>query len=331
MKPLMNRKILFISPEYFEYEIKVKEKIEELGGEVTFFKNLYNYAEAHTKSYAKLLEKKADTYFLSLLNDIENKTFDYVFIINGETISSSILKKYKKIFVNAEFILYLTETVSSLKGILDKILFFDYVFSFDRKDSETYHFHFRPLFYLDEHIQIYEKKDSYTYDLCFIGTIDSEQYRILKEIHKQMEELGYSMFLYPYIENKFVYYYNKIIKNEFQDSADSEFHYEKLTPEEILNKILDSKVVIDIQDPKKGGLSTRAMEMIAMHKKIITTTTDIQHYDFYTPQNVHIIDWIHPVINPWFIEATFQPLEEHVYDNYSLKAWVLEIFHTHAS
>lgn len=58
MKPLMNRRILFISPEYFEYEIKVKEKIEELGGEVTFFKNLYNYAEAHTKSYAKLLEKK---------------------------------------------------------------------------------------------------------------------------------------------------------------------------------------------------------------------------------------------------------------------------------
>lgn len=62
-------------------------------------------------------------------------------------------------------------------------------------------------------------------------------------------------------------------------------------------------------------------------KKLITTNKDVITYDFYRPENIYVYDdKIGFNFKSIFFTKEYRKLPKEVYDKYSLKNWLKEIF-----
>jgi hypothetical protein len=87
-----------------------------------------------------------------------------------------------------------------------------------------------------------------------------------------------------------------------------------------------SKVLLDIAQPKQEGLSFRIFEAMALEKKVITTNPAIVSYDFYNPENIFIWEeGCTPPANGFFTNA-YASLPAGIVEKYSLQNWVNKIF-----
>jgi hypothetical protein len=325
------KKILFLAPAFFGYELKIKNKMEQLGASVDYY-DARSVTSSLEKAFLKIspniFKNKSQRYFKEILCANKTKDYDYVLIVKCDMISNDILCEMKNTFNNAKFCLYLWDSIKNIPGITDKLSFFDKVLSFDRDDVKNHSFiQLRPLFYIDE----FKKKESisenikYKYDLCFCGTVHSDRYRIIKEIKHYCANNKYHFYTFLYLQSKFIYLFYKITKREFSNTTVEDFDYDKLSGSAISKIANESRVVLDIQHPQQTGLTMRTIEMIGMEKKLITTNRDIMNYDFYNPNNILVIPREKISIPEDFLSKEYEPLEADIYQNYSIENWILEI------
>lgn len=282
------------------------------------------WQRALLKINPRLFDRKTEAYYADIFSKVWHNRYDYVVIVKCDMPTERVLSLLRRHFREAEFCLHMWDSVKNIPNIEKKFRYFDYISSFDRNDCRGYpQFHFRPLFYCDEYRRGV-KDGGYDYDLCFIGTVHSDRWRILKELKRQTEEKGMKMFCYPYLQSRFIYWFYKLTKPEFRDTDIGEFKFEKISSAETADIVDRSDTVIDIQHPGQTGLTIRTIEMIGMNKKMITTNADIKYYDFYDPGNIQVIDRKNPV----FRENTgsrYKPLGERLYEKYSLESWIYEV------
>ncbi len=321
--PIAGKKILFFSPAFFGYEEKIKNKMIELGVEVDAF-DVRSVTGAFERALLKiapdLFTKKTESYYAHIYSKIKNRNYDYILIVKCDMPTERVLHVFRKHFKHAKCCLYMWDSMKNIPNVEKKFKYFDYISSFDRYDCMRHpQIRFRPLFYCDEYRKNTRMKEEY--DLCFIGTVHSDRWRILKELKKQAEKKGFRVFYYLYLQSKFIYWFYKIVKPEFWDTKKTQFQFEKLSSEEIAREVEKSKIVIDIQHPKQVGLTIRMIEMIGMGKRVITTNADIRNYDFYTPINISIIERKNPKLD-LDIDKDYDPPREKIYKGYSLETWI---------
>ncbi|RLV19195.1 capsular biosynthesis protein CpsH [Streptococcus iniae] len=323
---LQGKKILFFSPSFFNYENVIKDKMVELGADVYFFDER-PFSSVYRKALLKLnpnvFSKSTEKYFDLIFNNVSDICFDYVFFLKCETPTLKVLRKYRAYFKNAKFCLYMWDSISNVKNIKKKLIYFDIISSFDKKDSEERGFNFRPLFYSDEYAKPY-KKQFYKYDICSFGTIHSDRYSILTKFVNYSKKNNLKFYFFNFLQGKFMFYFYKIVKKDFLKANISEFSFVKKNSQEIIKTILDSKVVLDIQHPNQTGLTMRTIEMIGLNKKIITTNNSIVNYDFYNKNNILIIDRHNIEIDREFFETEYSALNQDVYKKYSLEFWLYD-------
>lgn len=83
-----------------------------------------------------------------------------------------------------------------------------------------------------------------------------------------------------------------------------------------------SRIIIDVQHPKQTGLTMRCFEALGAKRKLITTNTCIQGYDFYHPDNILIVDRQNPVIPASFYNVPYREIPDNIYVKYSLDNWI---------
>ena len=88
----------------------------------------------------------------------------------------------------------------------------------------------------------------------------------------------------------------------------------------------DSRVLLDIAQPKQDGLSFRIYEAMALEKKIITTNKSVVTYDFYKPENIFVWQNEGTVPPKEFFTFPYSPLQASITEKYSLEHWVKKIF-----
>lgn len=332
---IRGKRILFLAPAFFGYELKIKSKMEDMGAIVDFY-DVRSVTSAKERALLKIspnvFVNKTNKYYDRILKNNNDKNYDYIFIVKCDMITSNILERMKATFKDAKFCLYLWDSVNNIPGIETKFKCFDRILSFDRSDSKNYEkIVFRPLFYLDEYRKKGIADDSVVkeIDLSFLGTIHSDRYAIIKKINKICRENNINFFTFQYLQSKFIYYVYKIMKKEFRDTKISDFSFEKMNAEDISSIVDKSKVILDIEHPKQTGLTMRTIEMIGMKKKIITTNRDIVNYDFYDPQNILVISRDNPEISHSFFNSEYKPLEKDIYDKYYIESWINDILISH--
>ncbi len=329
-KILNHKKILFLAPKFFGYEQKIKSKMEAMGAIVDFYD-----ARSVTKSIDRAIlkispvffKKITKEYFNNILNKCKNTNYDYIFIVKCDMISEDILKQFRNTFNNAKFCLYLWDSVANIPGVSHKFKYFDRVLSFDRFDSNFYNsIIFRPLFYLDEFQNVVNRVENFKYDISFCGTIHSDRYKIVKKIKEFCITNNLKSYNFLYLQSEFIFKFYKMIKKEFSGAKMIDFSFSNLSANEISNIVKDSRIVLDMQHPKQTGLTMRTIEMLGMNKKLITTNYDIVNYDFYNPQNIFVIDRENIKIDKEFFLSSYQPLDQVIYDKYSIENWLSDIF-----
>lgn len=326
---MKKKKVLFFSPAFFGYEKAIVDKLIELNYEVDYFDErsiTKNVEKALLKVVPSFFNNKSQKYYQLIFDKIKDKEYDIVFFIKGDSIPLDMLDKFRSHYSQSIFLLYLWDSIRNIKNIENKFLFFDKIYSFDNEDvKKNANLIFRPLFYIDEYKKDFSIKASYEYDISFCGTIHSDRYRVIKEISNFAKENYLKTMLYSFLQGKFIYYFYKFTKKEFFGTKISEFDFEKISGRRIAEIVDSSRVILDIQHPEQTGLTIRTIEMVGMHKKLITTNKEIAQYDFYNPKNICIIDRKNPKLPIEFFNSNYEPVSKEVYDNYSLESWIKEI------
>lgn len=326
---IKGKKILFLSPAFFGYETKIKTKMEEMGAEVDMYDER-SVKKALDRALLKIIpgifNNRTTMYYREIFNQIENRNYDYVFIVKCDMITEDILIELKNTFKGAVFCLYLWDSIENIKGITKKFPYFDRILSFDRQDALSYSaVKFRPLFYADEFRKEPKYDNQYKYDICFCGTIHSDRYLIIKSIEKLSHKNKLSFYKFLYLQSRFIYKYYWLTKKEFRKTTEKDFSYIKKSAKEVAEIVNNSRVVLDIQHPKQTGLTMRTIEMIGMNKKVITTNVDIKNYDFYDPKNIHVVSRDKPEIPMEFILSSYKKIDNKSYEKYSIERWILDI------
>lgn len=325
-KPLLNKKILFLSPAFFGYEKKIKNEMEKMGAEVKLYDERSvssSFSRALLKLSPSLFSFRTKKYYQHIIKDNQDTAFDFILIVRCDMVTESVLALLKKQYPNAKLCLHLWDSLDNIKGIRKKIKFFDYVTSFDRVDClKNDSLIFRPLFFTDD---FSPKTTNKKYDLCFCGTIHSDRYYIIKRLFNDAEKEGLKTYSFAYLQGKFIYFYYKFFAKGFMKSKKEEFSFEKKSLSEISAIENSSNVILDIQHPRQTGLTMRTIEMVGAKKKFITTNQEVKEYDFYNPNNIAIIDRNNPEIVSNFFKTEYIDIDEGIRQKYCLKQWISDV------
>lgn len=294
------KKILIISPSFFGYGYKIYETLCKLGAQSCYI----------------TVDKQEDLKKIEKLLSKEDK-FDYLLVIKGEFVDSTVMTRISNNSKNIYKILYLYDSVERYPETLKHINLYNQIFSFEKRDCEKHSFIFRPLFYIDEFL---DKEEIEVYDICSIASYYPNRFQLFKKIYKQVPHL--KIYLKLYISLK------SIIRNMlFKLILYPNIITTKSMPFSDLSKIqAQSKAILDIKHPKQEGLTIRTLETMALGKKLITTNPDIKNYDFYNSNNIYILNESNIDGLPIFMKKKNIPVPTEIKSKYSIEYFINEIF-----
>lgn len=320
------KKILFIGLNFFGYDDAIHQELKNNNYEVDFFSGLtpitFKRKALIRLNFKKHLKNEEENYQNLIIREIKSD-YNIVFIIGGIETSESFIIKIKKKNPNAKFILYLWDSFDRLPNIQSVLHCFTSVYSFDRLDClNSPSLIFLPLFYRNEYSKALINENKY--DIYHLGSQHSNRLRIIKQIALQCDEKGLTH-IFRLRVGKITFLRNIIFGGELK-GARSFLIFEDWSHEKNASYIEKAKAILDIQHPTQVGLTMRTIELLSMQKKIITTNKDIVNYDFYSPENVFIIDTENPVIDEEFFSKPNLVIEKAIIEKYSVRSWVKAIF-----
>ncbi|HEY1405823.1 MAG TPA: capsular biosynthesis protein CpsH [Spirochaetota bacterium] len=322
---LAGKKILFIAPHFFNYEIEIVRKLEKLGATVFFYDERPSngvFAKTMIRLNRRFLHRAIVRHFARMMNEMKGIDLDYIFIIKGETISESLLGKMRTEFSRAKIHLYLWDSLRNNPNIVPLLPLFDRALTFDIDDARANTLlSFRPLFYLDEYADAGKTRD-YLYDVCFVGTVHSDRYAVISRMRTQLTG---AFFFYMFFHTRLLYIARRIFDRAFRGTRIGEFRFTPLGKDETVKLIASSRAVLDIQHPRQTGLTMRTIEILGARRKLITTNAAISQYDFYRPENICIVDREKCQIDESFLRSPFVDPDPAVYEYYSMGRWIADI------
>lgn len=321
---MQGQRVLLIMPAYFGYQQEIMAALRQKGAEVEFVADRPFQSpamKAITRVNARLIARQADRYFM---NEVERlgKAFDQVLVINGEAVTLSMLRMLRSACPQARLTYYAWDSLAN-KPFTGKCLdTYDRCFSFDPLDAKQYGMGLRPLFFTPGFVR--QIPSAFTYDISFVGTIHSDRYRILSSLKRQVP-VDASVLFYMYLQAPWMYGLRKVFTRTVVGARAAEFKFVSLRPTEVQDIFFKSKAVVDVEHPGQRGLTMRTIEALGSQTKLITTNPQVADYDFYDPANVCIVDRAKPALPSGFLEKPYAPVDEAVYQRYSLSAWLGEV------
>lgn len=322
------KNVLIFCPAFFGYQNRIAQAFKDEGYSVDLYDERPNNGficktllRLNFKPYKAVVQK----YIKKIINANKDKKYDYILVVKSEAFGEKELELLRNAYKNAEFVLYLWDSVVNIPDGEKKIGFYDKVLTFDPNDAEKYNIPFLPIPYGKEYAEN-KQIDDYKYDVAFIGTAHTVRPRVVKLIKKQCEEMGRKCYTYFYSPHILVYFLNKLTNKDYKYISRKEVNFKGLTSKEVCEIYASSRCVLDIEHPRQKGTTTRPVEMLPMKKKIITTNTYVKDFDFYSENNFLIIDRNNPVIKEEFFETPYMESSNEVVEKYSPKTFVRRCF-----
>jgi hypothetical protein len=321
---LKNKKILFIGIGFYDYEQFIKAELIKQGAEVSYFteRGATRFAGLKEKWYKfwgldqKILYKNHQN---DILESINGKKFDYVFVIKGGLLELRFIESLKMKYPSTKFIMYQWDSLNRVDGVHNIIGYFDRVLSFDPKDcAENPNLIFRPLFHREKVIDDNCTANS-LYDISFIGWLHNDR---LQFINAFVENLKNNRKCYVFLYTGVYTYIRHLLKSNVKYLSFKTMKYTKCR-----SIMLNSNCVLDLPHGLQTGLTMRAVESVGFQKKLITTSKGIVNYDFYCKANVFILNENYNKSElELFINSPYHVLHNDIYKRYQVKSWLNDIF-----
>lgn len=328
MDNLNGKRVLLFTSQFFNYHNLIKAQIESEGAVVHLYDERNN-----PSSVEKILLRKAHFLMVGKVNRYyaevaeKEKPFkpDYILFVSPEAVTSTAMKMLRRTYPQSKFILYMWDSVQN-KGVQGILKYFDKKFSFDPNDYKQYGMKLRPLFYASTFSVDEERKTDFKYDVSFIGTVHSDRAKILHQVKEYCDKRGMTYYFYLFIPGKFLLFLRIILTPGLRQWERSYVHTKPIAKEKVAEISSETRCVIDINHPHQTGLTMRTIEMVGLKRKLMTTNTNIKQYDFYRPEDQIVIDRHNVKIDVEKLKQTYVEIPDDVYQKYSLRSWVREIF-----
>ena len=298
-------KILLIMPNFFGVTKHLIDGFKDLKCEVTYYcgtikKTFFqtikiNFNKNNLNSFfANKIEK-------DLIDKFDSNYFDKLIIFYaGEPYwTRNIVQKLKNHF-KCEFVYYAWDSIANMYNVSTFINLFDRKYTFDYEDKMKYGINFLPLFYTTKYNDV---KITFTY-LTIMSYYISKDYGV-KLARKTLEKVqGGKLILV--INHKIRFYIYKIrYFKKFRKYKLSDFIYHQIPSDECDSMFGSSFCIVDIPLSKQSGLTIRTIDAIYNKKKLITTNKAIKKYNFYSENNIFVVDENHTVIPDSFFNTKF--------------------------
>lgn len=313
------KKILYLNRNFYIYDQAIKDCYIKMGYEVISYNLVPKYKFfdriAQIKDYEKIEKRKAVIQQKEMICSLKdnNIEIDIVLVTSGQNLLVETLEELHGLYPQAVFVWHIWDSIKSVREYESNKRYFDHIISFDKIDAENYHLPCLPNFYIKE-IQRERKK----YDISFVGTEHSIRMSVLKKLVENKSDSSIYIYLLNggikaltrYIK---IWKYWRVIK------------YLKLFPvdyEKVLEIMSSSRCILDIPYPEQTGLTSRPMEAMGVHAKLITTNKHIKEYDFYNPNNIYVID-LENIVFPdkEFITGKYEEVPDDILKKYRIDNW----------
>lgn len=324
---LENKKVLIIAPSFFGYSKHIANYIKQRGAVVELIDSEPSSVFA---TVLAALKYKKSRFFRSALSSYENSKFNEIsgdnfnlfIVINGQYITSQLIKRIQNNLLakDSKSILYYWDSIDVLDDDQSRVSLFDNVATFDNVDYErnSKTFKFLPLFYIDSYGDKREEH-CYKYDVCTVGSYKYNRYMMIQEIKKQNPEI--SFFTYQYCKLLTILPH-KLLRPKYKNIHWKELQTKKISSEEINEIYRQSHAILDVPMKGQNGLTMRTFECLGAHKKIITTNENVMKYDFYDPAYIYVMSDDCQLPNKAWFENESIHWNDEIIENYSIQNWV---------
>ncbi len=291
----VEKRVLLISPDFFNYSQIIKSAMEKKGYIVDWFSDRNGVSfmkKALLRVKKSALKSSIDKYLKKIRKFAANYDYEYVVVVNGEVLTAEFVESLKKDHADAEFVLYMWDSLKNFSDSEKLLPCFDKCFSFDKNDCETHEaLEFLPLFYyLDDGYTDFVNAEK-VYDYAFIGTVKKGKFGEIKKITDNLDERYDKSFKYLYLQSRLVYLYYKFkYRQEFKDAKMSMFRYKRLSTKRCNEIGLRAKIIVDVPMKDQNGLTIRTFEILSRGQKLITSNANIRDYDFFDSDQVYVYD-----------------------------------------
>ncbi|CAD7808760.1 hypothetical protein CHRY9390_01884 [Chryseobacterium aquaeductus] len=267
----------------------------------SFGHKIFNFFTKNTG----VLNLKHVHYNNIILKELENiEKIDVAIYIKADFLSQKTIKAINK--KSAKSVLIISDSINRYPKTKKILSLFDKVFSFEKKDCEKYNLLFKTNF-------IYNYIDNIPAELKYkvfsISSLDN-RFPVFQKIAKRLHELK--------INYKII-----IFTSKKKDDPYLEFSGKTLSIAENNAFLAESEIMLDVHRTQQQGLSFRVFESLGLQKKLITTNTDIVNYDFYNPENIHIIENAEEINIPnSFFEIPYAKVSKELLNKYLIENWV---------
>lgn len=317
------KKVLMFCPTFFGYEKRLENALKSCGYAVDLYDERPSngfFGKTFIRLGFKIYRPVVKKYVERIIAENRAKDYDYILVVKGEVLWEAELSLLRAAFPNAKFVLYLWDSVINTRNCEKNMPLYDKVLSFDPEDAKRFNLPFLPIPFGKEYS--YEEAEKYEYAAAFIGTAHSVRPRVVKQIKKQLEDMGEKCFTYFYSPHILVFWLNKFTNPDYKYLSLKEVNFKPISAKDVSDVYNKTKCVIDIEHPRQKGATTRPVELLPMKKKIITTNSYVKNFKFYNDNNFLIIDRDNPVIDKSFFTTDYSPIDDNILELYSPSAFV---------
>ena len=323
-----DKKILFLSANFFGYEKAIASRLRELGAEVDFFNERPSdsvLSKGIIRVNKNFYFKKIRSYYQKIRKVTQNRDYDFFLLIKGETIPFSFLEQFKKDHPAAIMIYYSYDAVQEYPKFLKHYSYFDKNFTFEPKDAHQHNLHFRPLFFIKDYLNV-DKSIAIKHDVVFIGSAHTDRYLIGEKVKEIGASIGLNSYFYYYAQSKAAFLLKKVFDQNLKKFDVKKLNFKKLKHTEIAEIYTQSRSVLDINKPFQEGLTMRTFETLASGKKLLTTNSDIINYPFFDDDLILIIDRNHVEMNVKFFQSASKKINPETLEMMTLDSWIECLF-----
>jgi hypothetical protein len=187
------------------------------------------------------------------------------------------------------------------------------VFTFDEGDATSLKFNKINQVYRFPNTSLLQKQTDFKTDVFFIGK-DKHRSEIIAQLIQLLKQQNICFDFY-------------IIKDKHTITnwqIEPYYKNNEISYEDSLEKITQTKCIIEILQKGQTGMTLRTLEAIFLKKKLITTNCDIVKTPIYHPNNIYILDYKSNTYKSIkeFLDCEYYNIPDNVIRNYDVEYWI---------
>ncbi len=310
------KKILFITPPFYEYPFLIKRELDKRFDVVDF------YISYPTSFVYKIIDffhfRRIQRYLINhftegIINKVDEQ-YDFVFIIKASVLGRVFLQRLHE-KVDARYVQYIWDDLKFDIGAKETFPYFDKILSYNPRDCMAENLVLRTNFCDREKCEKRLKK----YDILFVASYKPNRLEFVKKILPQITSNGLSYRIF--IKTSILMLLLKPSLWKFRKLM----IFKPLSYNEMMANLAEARVMIDVAEKNQDGLTTRPFEALAVNTKIMSTNPYLKDYDFYDDNNVQIVDESHPVFDISWIKDPYNHIPETILNKYTISSFIDDV------